>query len=207
MGIYNNLVWQSFVEFLLVMFLLVAIMGLATGIGLIVSTARTVHVFRVLNRWVSTRHVLKPVEVPHETEHVTRRFTRWVSGGFVVGGIISIFGLGVNFDVAGLSVVLGRGTSQAVVVIAIETVRWFLIVGSAVGVVVGVMLTFYPKAEIALERYANQWVSPRQMIGRHTEDMHMTLDNLVEANPRPAGWIMACTSAGAVVYGFIMLLR
>jgi hypothetical protein len=204
---YNGLIWQMSVQFFIVLFLVVGIMGLATGIGLIVATAGTVHIFRVLNRWVSTRHVLKPVEIPHVTEQVTRRFTRWVSGGFVVGGIISIFGLGVGFDVTALSASLGRSSAQPVIAIAIDTVRWFLIVCSAVGVVVGIMLTFYPNAEITLEKYANMWVSSRQLVGRHTEDMHMTLDRLVEANPRSAGWIMACTSAGAVVYGLVMLLR
>jgi hypothetical protein len=37
--------------------------------------------------------------------------------------------------------------------------------------------------------------------------MHMTLDRLVEAHPRPAGWIIACTSAAAAIFGLIVLTR
>jgi len=37
--------------------------------------------------------------------------------------------------------------------------------------------------------------------------MHMTLDRLVEAHPMPAGWIIGCTSAAAVIFGIIMLVR
>jgi hypothetical protein len=207
MGAYNNIVWQLLAQTLVTVFLIVGVMGLATGIGLVVSTAKTVHIFRVLNRWISTRHVLKSVEIPRETERVSHRFARWIAGGFVIGGIISVFGLIARVDVTALSVLLARGNSLPLVAIALESVRLFLVVGSSVGVVVGIMLLFYPNAEITLEKYANMWVSSRQIAGRHMDDMHMTLDNLVEANPRPAGWIIACTSAAAVVYGLIMMLR
>jgi len=79
-------------------------------------------------------------------------------------------------------------------------------VGSALGVVVGAMLLFYPNAEGMLERFANQWVSPRRAT-RSWDDMHMNLDALVEAHPKAAGWIIACTSVAAVICAIIMLVR
>ena len=206
MASYNNLMWQLLVPFLIVSFLVVAIMGLAVGIGLIVSSQKTLQLFQVLNRWVSTRHVLKPVEVPHETEGVAHRYQRWLAGGFVLGGLISIFGLAAGFDASAISKVVVEERFVPIVAIVVESAKWFLIVGSAFGVVVGAMLLFYPNAEMTLERYANRWVSSRQ-IARGGDDMHMTLDRLVEARPKPAGWIIACTSAAAVVLGFLMLVR
>jgi hypothetical protein len=203
---YNNLMWQLLVQFLMVSFLVVAVAGLAVGIGLIVSSQRTVQLFQVLNRWVSTRHVLKAVEVPHETDRIAHSYQRWLAGGFVLGGLISIFGLAAGFDASAISAVVSEPPFVPVVAIAVESAKWFLIIGSGFGVVVGAMLLLYPNAEITLERYANQWVSSRQF-ARGGDDMHMTLDKLVETHPKPAGWILACTSAAAVIFGIIMLVR
>jgi hypothetical protein len=206
MASYGNLMWQLLVQFLMVSFLVVAVAGLAVGIGLIVSSQRTGQLFQILNRWVSTRHVLKPVEVPHEIGRVAHSYQRWLAGCFVLGGLISIFGLAAGFDASAVSAVVAEQRYAPVVAVALESAKWFLIIGSGFGVVVGVMLLFYPNAELTLERYADRWVSSRQM-ARGGDDMHMILDRLVETHPKPAGWIIACTSAAAVVFGLLMLVR
>ena len=206
MASYSNQMWQLLVQFLMVSFLVVAVAGLAAGIGLIVSSPRTLQLFQVLNRWVSTRHVLKPVEVPHETEHIAHSYQRWLAGAFVLGGLPSMFGVAVGFDASAISAVVAEQRFVPVVAIALESAKWFLVVGSGFGVVVGAMLLVYPNAELTLERYANRWVSSRQ-IARGGDDMHLNLDKLVEAHPMPAGWIIACTSAAAVIFGIIMLVR
>ena len=206
MGSYSNLTWQLLVQFLLVLFLVVAVSGLAVGVGLIASSPKIVGYFHLLNRWVSTRHVLKPVEVPFDTERVTHRHYRWLAAGFVLGGLISIFGLFAGIDATAVGAAFATKRFAPVVAIAVESAKWALIGGSVLGVVVGVMLLFYPNAESTLERFANKWVSSRR-VTRSWDDMHMNLDALVEAHPKPAGWIIACTSAGAVIYAIVTLVR
>ena len=206
MGAYSNLTLQLLVQFLIVLFLVVAVSGLVVGVGLIASSPKIVGYFHVLNRWVSTRHVLRLVEVPVDTERATHRHYRWLAGGFVLGGLVSIFGLYAGLDGTALGTAFAEKRFAPVVAIAVESTKWVLIVGSALGVVVGAMLLFYPNAESMLEKFANQWVSPRR-VTRSWDDMHMNLDALVEAHPRPAGWIIACTSAAAVICAVIMLAR
>lgn len=206
MGAYSNVMWQLLVQLLIVWFLVVSVAGLAIGVGLIASSPKMVQYFHVLNRWVSTRHVLKPVEVPFDTERATHRHYRWLAGGFVLGGLISFFGLLAGLDSTAVSAAFAEKRFAPVVAIAVESAKWVLIVGSAFGVVVGAMLLFYPGAESMLEKFANQWVSPRRAT-RSWDDMNMTLDILVEAHPTPAGWIIACTSAAAVICAIIMLVR
>ena len=206
MGAYSNLTWQLLVQFLLVLFLVVAVSGLAVGVGLITSSLRIVGYFHMLNRWVSTRHVLRPVEVPVDTERVSHRHHRWLAAGFVLGGVVAIFGLFAGLDATAVGAAFAAKRFAPVVAIAVESAKWVLIVGSAFGVVIGAMLLFYPNAESALERFANRWVSSRQVV-RSWDDMHMTLDRLVEAHPKPAGWIIACTSAAAVICAIVMLVR
>jgi len=206
MGAYSNLTWQLLVQFLIVLFLVVAVSGLAVGVGLISSSPKMVGYFHVLNRWVSTRHVLKPVEVPFDTERATHRHYRWVAGAFFLGGLVSVFGLLAGLDATAVSAAFSAKRFAPVVAIAVESAKWVLIAGSAFGVVVGAMLLFYPNAESMLERFANRWVSPRR-VTRSWDDMHMNLDTLVEAHPKPAGWIIACTSAAAVICAIVMLVR
>jgi len=206
MGAYSNLWWQLLVQVLIVLFLVVAISGLAVGAGLLVSSQRTSQLFHALNRWISTRHVLKPVEVPVETERVAHQYQRWLAAGFFLGGLIAIFGLVAAVDVAAVSRIVAEQRYATFVAIALDCARWFLILGSAAGVVVGAMLLFYPNAEIMLETFTNKWVSSRR-ISRSWDDMHMTLDTLVEAHPRPAGIVLCCTSLAAVFCAIFMLGR
>jgi len=206
MASYSNFMWQLFIQFSMVSFLVVAVAGLAVGAGLIISSQKTAELFHVLNRWVSTRHALKSVEVPRDTDRAAHRYQRWLASGFVFGGLISVFGLAAGLDASAVSSAFAQGPFVPVVAIAVESAKWFLIAGSAFGIVVGGMLIFYPNAESTLERYANRWVSSRSVV-RTWDDMHMTLDRLVEAHPRPAGWIIASTSAAAVIAGLIMLAR
>jgi hypothetical protein len=206
MGAYNNLMGHMLVQVLIVLFLVVAVSGLGVGVGLILSSQKTSALFHRLNRWVSTRHALKAVEVPRETDRLAHQYQRWLAGSFVVCGLIAIFGLVAAVDVTAISKVAVEKRFVPFFSMVVDSVRWFLIVGSAAGVVVGAMLLFYPNAELTLERFANQWVSSRR-VTRSGDDMHMTLDMLVEAHPRPAGWIIACTSAAAVLCAIFMLVR
>jgi hypothetical protein len=203
---YSIVLWQWLVEVFLVSLVIFGVISLATGLGLIYSREKTFQLFRVLNRWVSTRHVLKPVEVPHETDTIAHRYRRWIGGAFVGLGAISIIGLIARFDATAISAVFGENAARPVIAWFVESARWFLVVGSAFGVVVGVMLLSYPNAEAVLEKYTNRWVSSRQIV-RNWDEMHMTLDSLVEAHPAPSGWVITFASVAVVVSGLVMLVR
>jgi hypothetical protein len=109
-------------------------------------------------------------------------------------------------DVVALSRIVVEKRMVSFVAVILDSVRWFLIVGSVAGVAIGAMLLFYPNAEVALERFTNRWVSSRRVV-RHWDDMHMTLDVLVEAHPMPAGLIIAATSAAAAACAIFMMVR
>src|SRR5256885_4987044 len=108
MGATSNLMWQLLVQVSIVLFLVVSVCGLAVGVGLIVSSQKTVQLFHVVNRWVSTRHALKSVEVPRDTDRLAHNYQRWVAAGFVLGGLIAIFGLTTGVDANALSVVFAE---------------------------------------------------------------------------------------------------
>ncbi|HZT63200.1 MAG TPA: hypothetical protein VFA36_08685 [Burkholderiales bacterium] len=206
MSAYSNLMWHMLVQVMIVVFLVVAVSGLGVGVGLILSSQKTSQLFHGLNRWFSTRHALKAVEIPHGTDAFAHQYQRWLAGGFVLGGLIAAFGLVAAVDVVAVSKIVAEKRAAAFVAVLIDCARWFLVVGSLAGVVVGAMLLFYPNAEVTLERFTNKWVSSRRVV-RNWDDMHMNLDVLVEAHPVPAGWLLACTSAAAMLCAVFMLVR
>jgi hypothetical protein len=189
--------WQVLAQILIVAFMLIAVCGLSVGVGLILSTRTTSEFFRGLNRRLSTHQA--PAEV------ATHSYQRWLAGAFVLGGLIASFGLVTAVDVAALSEVLAAETAAPFVAVILDLSRWLLIVGSVAGVVVGSILLFHPSAVSRLEAFTDRWVSPR--VVRGWDDLHVSLDRLVEAHPVPAGWLLACTSAAAALCAVFMLVR
>ena len=189
--------WHALAQVLIVAFLVVAVSGLSVGIGLILSTQTTSEFFRRLNRRLSGHQAYSEV--------ATHSYQRWLAGAFVLGGLIATFGLVAAEDVATLSKVLAEETAAPVVALILDLSRWLLVVGSVAGVIVGSILLFHPYAESRLEAFTNRWVSPR--VVRGWDDLHMSLDRLVEAHPVPAGWLLACTSAAAALCAVFMLVR
>lgn len=199
-----NLMWQLLFQFFIAVVLVFAAVGFAVGIGLIVSSARTLRFFHVMNRWVSNRTTLKPMEIARDTEQFWHRHRRRVGYALIAGGVFSTFGLAVGVDAAAVGATFARGGMIPLVAIVAGTLKWFLIVGSVAGVVVGCMLCFSPHALANLEKVANQWISTRRVL-RGGDDMRLSLDRLVEAHPSLSGWILASTALGAVVYAATLL--
>jgi hypothetical protein len=78
--------------------------------------------------------------------------------------------------------------------VVLQTVKWVLIVGSALAVVVAVLILFFPGRLTALEAGLNRWYSTRHVLPPAGETMRFPLDAMVESRPRAAGWIIAAAS-------------
>ena len=204
MPLHNDLIWRILFQFCIAVVLVFASVGFVVGVGLIVSSARTLRFFQLMNRWISTRGAFRALDAPHSTEQFSHSHRRWVGWALIAGGTFAAFGLVAGFNAAAVGAVFAKGDTARLVAFVAEALRWFLIVGSVAGVVIGCMLCFSPGALASLERYANRWFSPRNVL-RGGDDMRLTLDKLVEAHPGLSGWILACTALGAVAYALTLL--
>jgi len=191
-------------QFFIAVVLVFASVGFVVGIGLIFSSAWTLRFLQVMNRWVSTRGAFRAMDMPRSTEQFSHRNRRWVGWALIAGGIFSTFGLAAGVDAAAVGAAFAKGDQARLVAIVAGTLRWFLIVGSLAGVVVGGMLCFSPDALATLEKYANRWFTARRML-QGGDDMILTLDRLVEAHPKLSGGILACTALGAAAYAAALL--
>jgi hypothetical protein len=198
----QHLFWSQTVLPSLALFgLLGSVLGIAVGIGLVLRTAATLRFFATMNRWVSTRQTLKPLEIPRSIGSPTARKPRW--NGLVLvlaGGYIAI----VLWQLDGARFASSMHQGYALITgILFSTLRWFMVVGGLGVVAVGIMLLFFPRAYPAFEARANRWYSTRRALAGG-DDMHMTLDRWVERFPRAAGLLIACLSlVSALSFGFL----
>lgn len=199
-----NLIWQLLFRFFIVVVLVFASFGFAVGVGLITAGARTLRFFHLMNRWISTRGAFKALDMPRSTEQFSHRNRRWVGWALIAGGIFATFGLVAGINAAAVGATFAKGDMVPLVAIVAGTLRWFLIIGSVAGVGVGALLCFSPDGLATMEKHANRWFSPRNVL-QGGDDMRLTLDKLVEAHPALSGWILACTMLGAAAYAAALL--
>jgi hypothetical protein len=187
-----NIAFRDWVAlFLIVLFLVAGFAILGAGLGLMFNSAATLQFFSRMNRWVSTRRTLRPIEIPRDSGQAVQKYRRWLGAVFIAGGIFAIYGLTMQFSTRAAIALLGLDIFRpAVASWLVESARWILIVGNAAGIVVGIMLAFFPQALVALEARGGRWYSERAL-AKDREKMNLTLDNWVERYPRAAGCVIA----------------
>lgn len=176
--------------------------GIALGIGLAARSEPTLRVLRALNRWVSSRRALKPLEIPRTVASGNR---------YVVGALLAAVGLYAIAVLARpevapkLAAVLGFDPRYSLPGIAIDAARWLLVAGSALVAAVGLLMLLAPRALAALEARTNRWISSRRIVAG-ADTMYLPLDHLAERFPRAAGVVIAAFSAAAAAASVVLLL-
>lgn len=202
---YIDVLWKVLFQSALTIVLVFGAVGFAAGVGLIASSAGTVRFFRAANRWISVRSSLKPAEEIHAVERTLHGHRFWVGIPLIAGGLVSIFAMAAQSHSFAMGSWFAGGAAVHMLAIAAEALRWTLIVGGVLGLVVGLMLCLWPEGLRRFEVHANRWISTRQMV-RGPDRMHPMLDNLVEAYPRPSGWLFACIGLGVAAGAAVLLV-
>ena len=177
------------------------------GRALVYRTTQALAFMRSMNRWVSTRRALKQAELPRTVGGAPTRRGRIALAVFLLcGGVFSIWFLLLRLEIPRAAVVLGVNLKRWFIAgVALQTMKWFLVVGSVLALAVGVLILFFPGRLAALEARLNRWYSTRNILPPTGETMRFPLDRLVEASPRPAGWAIAAAS-GLVAVAMAILL-
>jgi hypothetical protein len=189
----NFLVYQMLIPAVAMVFLVGSLASAAIGAGLIVSSARMFRLFGAMNSYVSTRHGLKPLAMPHDIGRSVHRHRRLIGALYVTGAAFSIYSLLAWYDGPTILAVLNLHYPRAFVAWILDSVRWCLIAFSMLAILTGVLLAFFPDALARFEAQANRWVSVRHLtIG--VDKMHLPLDRLARAFPRVTGSILLVTA-------------
>jgi hypothetical protein len=201
----QSLLAQVLAPTLVVFLFAVSLLGLALGLALVLGRPGVFSFIGFMNRWVSTRQALKPLEAPVRVAPVGG--ARWFGAILLAIGAYAVVTLLVSFDVQRLAALFKVDPHYSAAALALEALKWLLVLGSAGAVVAGAMLLFFPQAWRAVEERANRWYSTRnlELAG---DTVYLSLERMVEAHPRAAGGVILVLSLlSAVTSGLLLLPR
>src|ERR1051325_2927082 len=122
--------------------------GLIFGCALALRSGSTLQFIARMNRWVSTREALQPLEMPRQIEPAPESpYRRMLGILFIIGGALTIYFLLTRLQVARL-VDARRALGLAIVLDAIKAV---FLAGGAFALIIGALMVFWPQRLTALE--------------------------------------------------------
>jgi hypothetical protein len=202
-----TLLERVLVPSLILILLIGSLASITFGWALIFRTAQALSFMRGMNRWVSTRRALKELEVPRHVEEPRKAGKLWFGLFLVAGAGFALYVLLARVEIPRAAMVLGVNVQRwFLVALALQTMKWLLVLGSVLAVAVGILMLFFPRALVAFEARMNRWYSTRQLLPPGGESMKFPLDLLVEAYPRAAGWIIAAASLVVAVAMAILVI-
>lgn len=201
----HDLIYQILISFVLWVFIVTGFTGITLGIGLNFSSARTLRFLKTMNRWISMRNSLKPLEKSHDIDKVIYRHRRWFGAVFAISGAYTVLMLLFEVEFPYVVAALSKNTTPVIVELLVECLRWFLVLGGVLAVVIGILMLVSTYALPPFEARINRWYSLRKL-GKGADEMHMTLDELAAAFPRTAGLLLAFGSAIVLIAAMIVWL-
>ncbi|HVY07010.1 MAG TPA: hypothetical protein VHB46_13630 [Burkholderiales bacterium] len=207
MPLLHNYVTDQVLMPVLFLFLLVmGLFGVAFGVGLVVMRTRVFQLLGPMNRWVSMRKTLAPMEVHRDIEPFVHKHRRLFGAIFILGGLLTIVVLSAKVDPRAVTTAFGARNYVSFAPYVVQGVTTFLIVGSLVAIVTGVVLAFFPGMLAMVETRSNHWYSSRQM-AKGVDSMHLPLDRWFESSPRAAGAVLGIAALVLVVLSILILRR
>lgn len=198
----DQLIVPAFVLF----FFIGGLAALAIGVGLIFKSPGVFRLFDILNHSVSTRTATKPLAIPRDSSQFFFKHRLTIGVVFVVGALYADYGMLTGAGNAAIVSLFNTALPPGYVFWIVESVRYFLLVGCTVSIIVGVLLVMSPDTVKAVERTGGRWVSTRNItVG--ADKMNLSFDKWVAAYPRTAGLIIAFPALGMVLYFGDQLLR
>jgi hypothetical protein len=202
----EHLLAQIAVSAVVVFLFVVSLLGLALGLALMLRRPAALPFIALMNRWVSTRRALNPLEAER---HVAggAASTRWFGLVLVAIGAYAAVVLVGSFDVSRLALLLKVDPRHSLASLLLEVLKWLLVVGGLSAIGTGLMLLFFPHAWRRVEERANRWYSTRdlELAG---DTVYMSLDRMVEAHPRAAGGVLFVLSlVAAIASGLLLFSR
>jgi len=202
----EHLLAQIAVSAVVVFLFVVSLLGLALGLALMLRRPAALPFIALMNRWVSTRRALNPLEAER---HVAggAASTRWFGLVLVAIGAYAAVVLVGSFDVSRLALLLKVDPRHSLASLLLEVLKWLLVVGGLSAIGTGLMLLFFPQAWRRVEERANRWYSTRdlELAG---DTVYMSLDRMVEAHPRAAGAVLFVLSlVAAIASGLLLFSR
>lgn len=171
--------------------------SLLVGIGLILHSEQMFRIFDQMNRWVSSRRATRALEIPRDCWPLVLRYRYALSAFITLGAVYATIRLLTQADIE--AIVPGISSSlhlpELFISWILTSVKWFLLLGCMISIVVGLMLGFFITALSKMEKLSATWISTRNNnLLKKADVLHSGFDNLVMSFPKTAGWIVTIMS-------------
>ena len=198
----SQIVGQTIVIFLLVG----AVFALAAGLLLAFRSETAFRISERMNRWVSTRTAIRPLEQHRSISRPLYRMHRLVGALICAGAIYSLIVLGMPTGESAIVKSLSSlGPARFSAWLA-ESLRWILLAGNFGALLFGIVFIVRPSALKSLEAWADRRISMRRST-KPLEESHLTADVFVRAHPRFTGVMIILGSVYVMVNLGYALLR
>lgn len=198
----------------LIQFLIVGnLFAFLVGALMVLAPQRLADLFRISNRWISTRRMTKPLEIPRPTDRALLRYPR-VLGVILLASAALILIKGVIF-ISRMSVAEGGKLiaglyGESTLTVSVWESLWItllsiILMGAVLAIVVGLMSLFrIGKLQYWFES-ANHWFSTRQ-VTKPLDMPHYHLDKMVSARPRAWGSVIMLLAlfSALVLWWFVL---
>lgn len=194
----NIILWQSLAIFLIIG----ALMGVAVSLLLIFKPHLMVRVNQAASRWVSMRHIDRPLDRSISLEQWFYQHHRPLGIAVILGAGYILVYFGLLFDKAiALQRLTGYVPSRLLDGLLDALVLTSLL-GAVVALFVGLFLWLRPSLLRGIEESANQWVSSRRAT-RVLDIPRDQVERFVAGHTQRIGWLLLLGS----IYLFFAVLR
>lgn len=198
----SQIVNQSIFVFLMVG----AAFALLVGLMLLLDSERAFRIAERLDRWVSTRAAVKPLEEFRNVSRPLYRMHRLVGALICAGALYSLIVLGLPSGGDAINKSL-RGIGPAYFSAWIsESLRYVLLAGNFGALLFGLVFIVRPSALKSLEAWADRRISERKAV-MPLEKMRMTADQFLRRHPQAVGVLVILGSLYVLLNLGYALLR
>jgi hypothetical protein len=170
-----------------------AVLSLVVGVMLIFDSARVMRWNYTLNRWYSTRQMLRPMAMPIDAKRAIYRWHRVLGALIFAGALYTLDVLAFNYSSGPLAGAFRDIGSPAVMRTAFDVLRIILIIGNVAALAAAAVLCFRPSLLKGLEAWGDQRLSSRTSI-KPLEVMRYGPDDFVRGRPRTIGLLLTIGS-------------
>lgn len=197
---------SAIVQQTIFVFLLIgAIFALVAGLVLIFRSELAIRAGERVNRWVSTRAALRPLEEHHSIARPLYRMHRLVGILICAGALYALVVLGTPYGEMALTKTMSGFGPKRLTSFASESLRILLLVGNAGALLFGLVFAVRPSALKGLEAWADQRISGRKA-SKPLEQVRLSTDEFVRAHPKLVGVLVTAGSLYVMVnLGFALL--
>jgi hypothetical protein len=181
----SQIVNQSIFIFLM----LGAAFALIAGILLLVDSRRAFRIGDWLDRWVSTRAVIKPLEEHRNVSRPLYRMHRLVGALICAGALYSLIVLGLPSGEDAIRKSLSGIGSRHFAAWVSESLRYVLLAGNFGALLFGLVFIVRPSALKSLEAWADHRISERKAT-KPLEKMRMSADQFLRRHPQTVGALL-----------------